>query len=123
LDHVKQVLPEPEEEDTKEKFRKNEIKAKRILIDSIKYHLIPNVPELKTLKEMFDVLTRIYESKNTSRNLTLRHQLKNMTMNKLETITNYFMKISQIKDQLVAIGDLVDAVELVTTTLNEFPSS
>jgi hypothetical protein len=36
LDHVKQVLPKPEEEDTKAKFRKNEVKAKRILTDSIK---------------------------------------------------------------------------------------
>jgi hypothetical protein len=57
LDHVKQVLPEPEEEDAKAKFRKNEIKAKRILTDSIKDHLIPNVSELKTPKEMFDALT------------------------------------------------------------------
>jgi hypothetical protein len=56
LDHVKQVLPEPEEEDTKEKYKKNEIKAKRILIDSIKDHLISNVSELKMQKEMFDDL-------------------------------------------------------------------
>jgi hypothetical protein len=43
LDHVKQMLPELEEEDSKDKFKKNEIKAKRILIDSIKDHLIPIV--------------------------------------------------------------------------------
>jgi hypothetical protein len=49
LDHVKQVLPEPEEEDAKAKYKKNEIKAKRILTNSIKDHLIPNVSELKTL--------------------------------------------------------------------------
>ena len=55
--------------------------------------------------------------------LTLRHQLRNVTMNKSETVTNYFMRISQIKDQLAAIGDSVDDVELVTTTLNGFPSS
>jgi hypothetical protein len=36
LDHVKQILPEPEEEDAKAKFRKNKVKAKRILTDSIK---------------------------------------------------------------------------------------
>jgi hypothetical protein len=78
---------------------------------SIKDHLIPNVSELKTLKEMFDALTRIYESNNTNRKLTLRHQLKNVTMNKSETIANYFMRISQIKDQLEAIGDSVEDVE------------
>jgi len=58
LDHVKQVLSELEEEDAKEKHKKNEIKAKRILVDSIKDHLIPSLLELKTPKEMFDALTR-----------------------------------------------------------------
>jgi hypothetical protein len=75
-------LPELEDEEAKTKFKKNEIKAKRILTDSIKDHLIPNVSELKTSKEMFDALTKLYESKNTSRKLTLRHQLRNVTMNK-----------------------------------------
>jgi hypothetical protein len=42
-------------------------------------------------------------------------------MNKSETITNFFTRISQIKDQLVAIGDLVEDDELVITTLNGFP--
>jgi hypothetical protein len=73
LDHVKKMLPEPKEEKAKEKFKKNEVKAKRILTDSIKDHLIPNVLAFKTPKEMFDSLTKLYESKNTSRKLTLRH--------------------------------------------------
>jgi hypothetical protein len=123
LDHVKKMLPEPEDEEAKAKFKKNEVKAKRILTDSIKDHLIPNVSELKTAKEMFDALTRLYESKNTSQKLTLRHQLRNVTMNKSETIANFFTRISQIKDQLAAIGDPVEDVELVTTTLNGFPPS
>jgi hypothetical protein len=93
------------------------------LRDSIKDNLIPNVSELKTPKEMFDALTIIYESKNTSRKLTLRNHIRNVTMNKLEIVANYFMRISQIKDQLVAIGDPLDDVELMTTTLNGFPSS
>jgi hypothetical protein len=60
LDHVKQVLPEPKEEEVKAKHKKNKIKAKRILTDSIKDHLIPNVSELKTPNDMFYALTRLY---------------------------------------------------------------
>ena len=71
LDHVKKMLPEPEDEKAKAKFKKNEVKAKRILADSIKDHPIPNVSELKTAKEIFDSLTSLYESKNNSRKLTL----------------------------------------------------
>jgi hypothetical protein len=72
---------------------------------------------------MFDSLTKLYESKYTSQKLTLRHQLRNVTMNKSETVSNYFMRILQIKYQLAAIGDSKDDVELATTTLNGFPSS
>jgi hypothetical protein len=93
------------------------------LEDSIKDQLIPNVPELKTPKEMFDSLTRLYERKNTSKKLTLRHKIRNVMMNKSKTMSNYFMKISQIKDHLVAIGDSMDDAELVTMILNGFPSS
>jgi hypothetical protein len=120
--NIKKMLPEPEDEEAKAKFKKNEVKAKRILIDSIKDYLIPNLSKLNLAKEMFDALTRLYESKKTSRKLTLRHQLKNVTMNKSETIANFFTRISRIKDQLVAIGDPVEDVELVTT-LNGFPPS
>jgi hypothetical protein len=123
LDHVKKMLPELKDEEAKAKFKKNEVKAKRILTDSIKDHLIPNVSELKTTKEMFDALTRLYESKNTSRKLSLQHQLRNVTMNKSETIANFFTRISQIKDQLAALGDPVEDVELVTTMLNGFSPS
>ena len=72
---------------------------------------------------MFNSLKKLYERKNTRQKLTLRHQLRNVTMNKSETMVNYFMKISQIKDQLVAIGDPVEDDEQVTTTLNGFPPS
>jgi hypothetical protein len=44
-------------------------------------------------------------------------------MNKSETVSNYFMRISQIKDHLATIGESVDEEEIVTTTLNVFPSS
>jgi hypothetical protein len=88
------MLSEPEDEEAKAKFKKNEVKAKRILIDSIKDHMIPNVSELNIAKDMFDDLTILYEIKNTNQNLTLQHQLRNVTMNKSETIANFFTRIS-----------------------------
>jgi hypothetical protein len=82
LAYVKKMLSKPEDEEEKAKFKKNKVEDKRILTDSIKNHLIPNVSKLNTTKEMFDSLTKLYERKNTSQNLTLCHQLRNVTMNK-----------------------------------------
>ena len=122
-DFVELDLPEPEGEEELVKFRKDRARVRRILIESIKDNLIPYVSELKKPKEIFDALARLYESKNTSRKMTLRNQLRVTKMNKNNSIASYFMKISQIKDQLIAINEQIDDSELTTLTLNGFPAS
>ena len=67
---------------------------------------------------MFDALTRMYEGKNINRKMNLRIQLKNTKMHKWETIHDCFSKVSQLKEQLEAIGDNLDEYELIMTTLN-----
>jgi hypothetical protein len=44
-------------------------------------------------------------------------------MSKSDTVVRYLMRITQIHDQLVAIGERVDATELVNVALNGFPRS
>jgi hypothetical protein len=44
-------------------------------------------------------------------------------MSKSGTIASYLMKITQIRDELVAIGEAVDDIELVNVALNGFPGS
>jgi hypothetical protein len=94
------------------------VRAKRIIADSIKDHLIPQVASKKTPKEMFDTLTRLYEGNNINRKMNLRTQLKNTRMQKGETIQDYFSRISQFKEQLEAIEDTIDGDELIMTILN-----
>ena len=50
--------------EAKDIHKKKLVKAKRIIADSIKDHLIPHVSSLKTPKEMFDALTKLFEGKN-----------------------------------------------------------
>jgi hypothetical protein len=122
LEHVTVSVPEPEEEEQKTKHKKNEKKAKRIVSDSVKDHLIPHISELQTARQMYEALSRLYESKDISRNLALRNQLRNMKMENSESVSSYLMRVSQIRDQFAAIGDVINDKELVTTTLNGFPT-
>jgi hypothetical protein len=57
-------VSEPDNAAGKAKHQKNTIRAKRIIADSIKDHLIPYVSSKKTPKEMFDALNILYEGKN-----------------------------------------------------------
>ena len=72
---------------------------------------------------MFDSLTKLFEGKNINQNMTLRKQLKNVKIHNAETIPSYFMRVSQIKGQLVAIEEEVENVEVVIATLNGLPGS
>ena len=108
-------ISKPEGDEAKAKHKESLIKAKRIIADSIKDHLIPHVSSLRTPKEMFDALSCLYEGKNINRKMTLRTQLKNVKMQDSESIQSYFTRVSQLKEQSEAIGDSVEEAELVMT--------
>ena len=55
--------------------------------------------------------------------MMLRTQLKNVKMQDSESIQSYFTRVSQIKEQIEAIGDSVEETELVMTTMNGLPRS
>ena len=94
------------------------IRAQRIIANSIKDHLIPQVSSKKTPKEMFYALSRMYEGRSINRKMNLRDQLKSTKMSHGESIQDYFTMVSQIKEQLEAIGDKLDEDEMVMTALN-----
>ena len=72
-------VPVPEGDEAKALHKKKMVMAKRIIADSIKDHLIPQVSSLKTVpKSMFDALTKLFEGKNINQKITLRNQLKNV---------------------------------------------
>ena len=98
------------------------VKAKRIIADSIKDHLIPHVSSLKTPKEAFDALTELFEGKNIKK-MTLRNRLKNVKIQNLETMQSYFTRVSQIKEQFEAVEEKVEEGEISVTTLNGLPRS
>ena len=58
--------------------KKNLVKAKNIIVDSITDHMIPKVSFLKTHKEILDSLTKIFKGKNINHKMTLRKQLQNV---------------------------------------------
>ena len=46
-----------------------------------------------------------------------------MKIQNVKTIQSYFTRVSQIKEQLVAIEEEVENVEVVITALNDLPRS
>ena len=60
--YISEEVPVPEGDEAKALHKKKLVMEKRIIADSIKDHLIPQVSSLKTSKAMFDVLTKLFEA-------------------------------------------------------------
>ena len=52
--------------------------------------------------------------------MVLREKLKSIAMSKTNTVTSYLTRISQVCDELAAVGETMPDSKLVRTTLNGF---
>jgi hypothetical protein len=94
-----------------------------IIVDSIKDHLIPYISHLDSSKKMYDALTNLFSVRNIGQVMSLKNELCNMKMNDDDSITSYFVRISQLRDQLQAIEEITSEKELVNIVLNGLPKT
>jgi hypothetical protein len=133
LDIVKGKIMEPQFEEGKEKepqnvavmekFKDNDINSMSIIVDSIKYFLIPYISHLDSSKKMYDSLTRLFSIRNIGQVMSLKNELCDMKMNDDDSITSYLVRISQLRDQLQAIEEIISEKELVNIVLNFLPKT
>jgi hypothetical protein len=77
-DIVKNVATHPTDLQESVAHNKRVVKAKQVILDAIKDHLIPHVSEKKTAKETFDALVSLYKSQNINRKMILRNKLRSI---------------------------------------------
>jgi hypothetical protein len=122
-DILKSVVTPPTDLQQLVTHNKSEMKAKRMILDAIKHHLIPHISKKKTAKEMIDALVSLYQSENINRKMILRNKLKSIVMTKSDSVTSYLMKVTQVRDQLVVVGKKVADAKLVIMAINGFSTS
>jgi len=114
---------EPQNVAAMEKFKDVDINAMSIIVDSIKDHLIPYISHLDSSKKMYDALTNLFSVRNIGQVMSLKNELRDMNMNDNDSITSYFVRISQLRDQLQAIEEITSEKELVNIVLNGLPKT
>jgi hypothetical protein len=114
---------EPQNVAAMEKFKDVDINAMSIIVDSIKDHLIPYISHLDSSKKMYDALTNLFSVRNIGQVMSLKNELRDMKMNDDDNITSYFVRISQLRDQLQAIEEITSEKELVNIVLNGLPKT
>ena len=121
-DHILRDIPEPEAARDKTKHKKNEVVAMRIIMDSVRDHLVPIISNQDSAKKMYEALRNLFENENPSRIIALKDQLRQCKFNRDDSISTFFVKLSQIRDQLAAIGETIPDREVVLTAMTGLPS-
>ena len=93
------------------------IKARRLILDGIKDHVIPHVRGKDHAYEMWAALTNLYQSSNENQKLVLKEKLKATKMNKFDSVVTYLTRITTVRDELATIGETVVDTKLVRTAL------
>jgi hypothetical protein len=99
-------------------YTKKSIKEKRIILDAIKDHLIPEVTWKSNSYEMWESLMKLYQSTNENRKMVLTEKLKRIKMTKDENVVTYLTRLTQVRDELGVVEEAMADSELVKTTLN-----
>jgi hypothetical protein len=55
--------------------------------------------------------------------MILQNKLRSIDMTKSDSVTSYLMKVTQVRNQLVVVGEKVADEELVNMALNGFLAS
>ena len=102
-------------------YNKRNIKSNRILLDAMKLHMIMHVTEKTHAYKMWETLTKIFQSRNDNINMVLQKKLHSLNMHRVDSITSYLNRVTQVRHELVVVGENIVDVELVQLALKGFP--
>jgi hypothetical protein len=68
--------------------------------------------------EMWESLTKSYQSTNENRKMVLREKLKSINMTKAENVVTYLTRLTHVRDELGVVGEAIVDSELVRIALN-----
>ena len=68
-------------------------KARGIILDGVKDHIIPHITGKDSSHQMWIALIKLYQSDNQNRKMVLREKLNSIKMNRSETMASYFTRI------------------------------
>ena len=101
-----------------ERYKEAMAKAKCIILDGVKDHVVPHIAEKETTKEMWDTLKTLYRHTSMQRKMLVENQLRSYQMQKGEQRDVFLGRLKEIRDQLTSIGATPDQELMVRTALN-----
>ena len=121
-DFITGEVEEPTTATARAAFKRKQNKARNIIFNSVNNNLVHIIGPLSTPKECFDALADLHGQKIHTQKRVLKRQLHTMKWEKNDSVATFFSRISQVKDQLVAIGEPVADDDMVQTAIEGLPA-
>eukprot|EP00253_Pinus_taeda_P004485 PITA_04485 len=79
-DYALKVVDVPVDADPPQKYEEAQAKAKCMILDGVKDHVVPHIAEKDTTREMWEMLTTLYQGTSVQRKMLLENQLRQYQM-------------------------------------------
>lgn len=102
-------------------WRKCVEKARMIILEGFQDHIFSKLHSKETPYAMWKALMDIFKNSSDHRKLALKEKLRNIKMDKGDSISNYLTKFTQCWDELGSVGINVVENDLVSLALLGLP--
>lgn len=104
-------------------WKKDTAEVERIILEGVRDHIVSNLHGKETPFSMWKTLIELFENNSDARKLALKDKLRNIYMQKVQTIPNYLSSFTQCRNELGGVGEIVASSELVNLALLGLPRS
>ena len=98
-------------------------KARRILLEGVRDHIVSSLHGKATPYSMWNPLTDLFQSSSDHMKLALKDKLRKIKMEKCDNIPKYLTNFFQCRDELGSVGITVADDDLVSLALLGLPKS
>lgn len=117
------MKPNPIDENDLVEWKKSVAKARRILLEGVRDHIVSNLHGKETPYAMWKVSKNLFQKKNDHRKLALKGKIRKIKMEKGDRIPQYFTKFTQSWDEIGSVGVTVAEDDMVSLKLLGRPKS
>ena len=96
---------------------KNDIKARRIILEGVRDHIVPHIHEKKIAYDMYQAILKLYQSNSDPKSLSLKEKLRSIRMRQDDPNVTYLSRFTQGQDELGGVGEVISNHARVSLSL------
>ena len=96
--YIDSVVVEPANANLLKKYKDEMAKAKRLILDGVRDHVVCHIADKGTAKEMWDALAMSFQGSSEQRKMYVEEEMRSTRMQKGERIDLFLSKLQGVRD-------------------------